>query len=449
MRSTIIGIIIGIVMFIIVLVALGFNIFGKVVDDYSDEYESAREVLKSSKDPVLQKDYIIAGLTLSPDFQHYLEEGVKKGWWTEEFLTQVFLDDLLPIYANQYSATFKAIKNSLEESGKLDGIKELIPKIKGFLSKLDINQIKTLISKIRNILLSLDFSKIILTLQNIRGFLSKLDLSKLTQLIATLKGFLGNLNIDQIKEKLNNLKVLIGNLKDTLGDLFEKIDIEKLQDLINKVVDFINNLDQETIDKIKDFLENLDLEKIQELIEKILDFLDDLDLSAIQDKLNDLIDDVGVLIEKIREIIANIQASLAEIIDFLENLVDNIYAWLIADVDADFDFNRIDGMDGAVDGNITIGGNDIPITLLNGADLYINYYIDDQGTTSGPGNKNDDEITIQSVTITFERFMSGTDGGGLRYVVPLNGGDGKTLANSVVYLTLRINQIIDIVNSKI
>ncbi len=449
MRSTIVGIIIGIVMFIIVLVALGFNIYGKVVADYSDEYESAIELLEKSKDPVLQKDYIIAGLTLSPDFQHYLEEGVRTGWWTEEFLTQVFLDDLLPIYANQYSATFKALKNALEESGKLDGIKELIPKIKSFLSKLDINQIKTLISKVRNLLLSLDFSKIILTLQNLKGILANIDLSKLTNLIANLKGFLGNLDVDQIQEKLKNLQALIGNLKDTLSELFEKIDIDKLQDLIGKVVDFINNLDQETIDKIKDFLENLDLEQLQVVIEKILDFLEDLDLGAIKDMINDLIGDVGELIEKIKEIIANIKESLAEIIDFLQNLVDNIYAWLIADVDDDFDFNKIDGMDGAVDGNITLGGKDVPITLLNGADLYINYYIDDQGTTSGPGNKNDDEITIQSVTITFERFMSSVDGGGLRYVVPLNGGDGKTTENSVVYLTLRINQIIDIVNSKI
>lgn len=339
-KSIIIGTVIGIILAIVIAAILGISLVGKVKDDYGDEAVAIKDILIDSKDPVLQKDYLLAGLTLSEDFQNYLETGIEKGWWTEEFIIQTGLDNVLHVYLAQFKGVFDAVKDSdtgVKIQRLIERVKPLIPKIKSLAARLDKNTITNLLAKISALrikLASLDFSVL---------------KARIKQLTNKINNFVNSSAYKKISVLIKHYKN--GTLGEFITDKFLDTNLgQALQNLVNN----INGLSWE---KIKQFI------------------IDAINNSSLGDDLADLINNISGKVEDIKALIER----------------------LLQDTEADFDFNTVANADGDV---VLPDGTTISARLLNALDIEITQVVYNNNST--PLNLNDDTLTIGQIAIGFE-----------------------------------------------
>lgn len=381
------------------------------VTSYGDEYEELAYILGQSADPVVQPNYIITGLIMSPDFQEYLDEGVQNGWWTEEFLEQFLIDEALPIFFTNYHVLFSVILGSdpVQEAG--DKVTIVKAKVENILLA-----VKAQIGKVSNLLNSP-------TIANLKAVIGNLEANKdkIAGLISTLQG----LDVDNINSIINQLQASLGQLQDVI-DSIKNLDIEQLtssvQSLIsglNSVIDAINNLDTDslndtiaTLKDIKATIEGIDKDQLATDIEKlkaVIATIQNTDFSAVIDAINkvlELVDKIengefdgllGDVLENIlnsdviQNILANIEVTVDSIIKFI-----NIYFTKFIDYDYDYNFYK----------PVTIAGTTIDLSdyalLLNVIDVEIpesGYTYDNNGT---PAKLGDDTLTIDTVYVGFE-----------------------------------------------
>lgn len=423
-KPTIVGIVIGILLFVILTFSIGYNAFNKLEKDYGDEAKKLVEVLNASKEPVFQEDYILAGLNLSPQFKMYLAKGIEKGWWTEEYITQVALDDLLPIYVKQFSDVFKLLAET--EKGEkvinaINAIKEKYPEIEEYIKSLDINKIKGTLYKLRDAFMSLDINRLILQIQSIKDMLSKLDK-------------------DQIESMINKIKDLITNIKIILN----KYDLDEIKDKINEIKNQIEELKLKLtyyINKIKDWLDNLDLDKLENILTKLEDILGDVDWDHVRHEIHKFLYNLKIKIETILgdidEFIYNIRALIHRILNLINNIIPILYNYIFQNLDNDYNFVN----------SVTIAGKEIPAEVLNGIDIHITRYFD-------PGTSpwfTDDTLYINSISISPEVTMAG-EGQGIRFVKVFDATDpnGKSVPNIPVPTTgMNVVEIIDWINQNV
>lgn len=206
-----------------IIIALGSYMFvAQEIDNYSDEVRGAKNFIAESKKPVLQKNYILAGLTLSPDFQLYLQHGVEEGWWTTEYLEEVLADDVIPVYITEE----KAMLGAVIQSDNIQSILEKVNIIKGKLKGVNKNSILYRLSLLKGDIIG----KIPSIVQNLIN--NNYDAIK-SEIVLIAHNFIESLDLE------NQVTLLIENLVDTLGknisDLIDK-EIAKLQPIIDKII---------------------------------------------------------------------------------------------------------------------------------------------------------------------------------------------------------------------
>lgn len=232
-KSGIIGILIGIILVIIFLLAAAVTVWGQVKQDYGQDVKIAKQVGSETIDSV-STDYIITGLVLSEDFQVYLDEGVNKGWWTQEFLDQYLVDYSVPILVRNYYDIIKLVIHTdpVQKLADILGIaKEKIPKLL-FLISVYLPEIKVRIAfvldhkaealnKLEQVIALIENNK-----DRVKGLLAELPKYKaqITHVIAL---------IPEYKQRFNDAKNDIASLK---NDIINKVEIisvklEKLQHL--------------------------------------------------------------------------------------------------------------------------------------------------------------------------------------------------------------------------
>ncbi len=218
-----------------------------IIEDYSDDAATLADILETSKDPVLQKNYVLAGLTLSSDFQEYLEYGVQNGWWTEEFLAQVLIDDVIPVYIAQYGGTITLILST--ESA--ENLKIKIDDLKTFVAALPVDTISAVINRL-----------LAISLPDIDGLQQKLVLLgeariRLVEVIEDLRATISDLEqkIPQLQEKIDNLKEKLAELQNVEENIQDKVD--ELQVIIQNIKDKVDDLET-IIQNIKDKFEDVD-----------------------------------------------------------------------------------------------------------------------------------------------------------------------------------------------
>lgn len=115
-----------IALLVAILIPVGIDgVKSKLGNDYGNEAQLAETFLNDSKSAAFQTNYIITGLVMSPEFMQYLQDGVTKGWWTEEYLAQFTLDEILPILFDHYRILFGAIVSGDGVQGAIGTIKDL------------------------------------------------------------------------------------------------------------------------------------------------------------------------------------------------------------------------------------------------------------------------------------------------------------------------------------
>lgn len=343
---TFVGILIGIG---ITLGVAYYLVEDKVVDNYSDEVQILSTVLEKSADPVFQKNYVLAGLTLSSDFQEYLEYGVQNGWWTEEFLAQVLIDDVIPVYISQYSGTIKIIAST----DKVQEIMDKLDDLKVVISNLPLDKIASIVNRLLGMSLP--------NMENLKAKLASLGEIR-TEVIQMINKLKGNLSKLQIK-----LEEIEGKLPEIAGK------VETVKDMLDDIADAIDEIEQ----MLPTFYENM-----QDILAK---------LEEIQIILQDIYNTVN---EHLPEIL--------EMIDKIENIIDKIGGLLVNSDLSDFQF---------VEGENVFLGQTINLTkiqakILNAIDLTIVIDTYDNGGTAV--NPADDTLVIGQVYVAFE--STGKDG---------------------------------------
>lgn len=229
----------------------------------------------------------------------------------------------------------KALLEKYLKDGTLDDLKNLIPQdsLKELLEKLmgdknfedlfggiDTNKLlealKGLFGGSGDGSFNIDDLLNGLNSDTLKQLLDKLDVQQLQELLEKLMG--GDFNIDDF----------IGNLdSDTLKQLLEKLDVEQLKALLDKLLDgnfdideLLGKLDSDTL---KQLLEKLDVQQLQELLEKLMggDFdINDLlgDLST--DKLIELFKQLMGDSDTLKDLLAKLNSGeLGDILDKLLN----------------------------------------------------------------------------------------------------------------------------------
>lgn len=333
------------------------------VSNFDDEYEEAAYILSQSEEPVLQPNYIITGLIMSPDFQEYLDEGVQNGWWTEDFLAEFLVDESLPIFFTNYHQLFSAILNSDPVQNAADKLTFIKSKVQDIIStvKLELGRL--------NIFLN---SPAITNIKSMIGTLesNKDELIGLVNTLNDLKTTIDNLDTGKLVEDINNLKGLITTIQGMDEDkLLQEIDdIKQLITTIkgldqSKVIEVIN-----TLTSIANLVENGDVDGILgEILTNILNS------------------------DAIQAILDNLKLTIDNVIKFID-----IYLTKFIDYDYDYNFYK----------PVTIAGNTLDLSkyalLLNVIDAEIPedaYVYDNNGTALKLG---DDTITINTVYVGFE-----------------------------------------------
>lgn len=200
--------------------------------DYKDDIEIYSNVLEEITKPVFQTNYLLAGLTLSPEFQHFLEEKIEEGWWTEDYITQVLLDDLVPIYIDQYTATLKAILS--------------VPQVQEIKYKLNL-----LVSKLK----ALPIDSIFSTLRALVAYITMLDTDKILDTINHLL----SIDVGKLESEIKNSIEKLTNVAENVADALENLTDITVEDIINTIINQItSNIDMGPIvGKIKDIIVKL------------------------------------------------------------------------------------------------------------------------------------------------------------------------------------------------
>ncbi len=326
--------------------------------DYGNEVHALGSVVEEALPAIAQKDYVLAGLTLSSDFQELLEYGVQNGWWTEEFLTQVLIDDVIPVYIDQYAATIGAIKGTDQYQNIVDKVQEVIDTI----AKLPKEEIKATVHK----LLSMNFSLI----QN-----------KLFSIMSLVQ------DLPAIAEQLGGK---LASVEDVVNTLKEK-DIDAI---VAKVTSLVNTINSLTPDDIKDAV--LDTQKAQELLEKLEEVSSLLEkIPGILDSLGELkgeaaeiVENIKGIVEQLQETISIIESELSKITDALDNTFANV----------DDDFLFVEGENNIL--TVSFNLSKLEATILNAIDITI---VEDSYSNNGTAvNLSDDTLVIGQIYLKFE-----------------------------------------------
>lgn len=388
--------------------------------NYLDEYEELAFILDESKDPVIQPNYIITGLIMSPDFQEYLDQGVVNGWWTEEFLEEFLIDEALPIFFTNYHVLFSVILGSepVQNAG------EQVTIIKAKVQQI-LYAVKAQVGKISSLLNSP-------AINNVKSLVASLEANK-EQLIAVIDTLRG-LDVEHINDVVANLKVALNQLEDVITAI-QNLDIEaitsnvnSLIDSLTSIIDAINEIDTDSINEaieslkaIRDQLQDIDKEQLASDIEKLKAIVqsvqetDFTELKALISKLLDLAAKIengefegalGDLLESIlnsdtiQNILDNLQLTVENILKVL-----NIYFTKFVDYDDDHNFFVTD-LNG--DGSISGSKEEIAVELEPYARLLnvIEIDIPEDGYTydkgAKPASPADDTLVITTINAGFE-----------------------------------------------
>ncbi len=469
MGKTITTVIISVICTLLVVAGVAAVALPKVIDqaktaavtNFDDEYQELSYILDESFEPVIQPNYMITGLIMSPDFQEYLDQGVQNGWWTEEFLEQFLIDEALPIFFTNYHVLFSVLLGSdpVQNAGEqltiigtkvkaiITTVKSKIGALSGLLNSPTVSNLKSAIAK-------LEANKE--TIIGLIATLQSLDVDHINDIVSQLKGGLSELQgvIDALKSiDFANIKDTLANVEDNLGEV-----VATLEDVIAKIQAIDTDSIEETIATLKDIvaqLQAIDKEELQSTIEKItsvIETIKGLDFA----ELEELVANLKALIEKIEnegfdgilqdvlgnvlesDAIQNILANLGNLESTLENLLKvlNIYITKFVDFDSDYNFFN----------PITIGDKEVDLSayarLLNVVDVYIpedGYSYDTGGTPAKPG---DDTVTITKLYLGFE-----IDGQATTNV--LSGPVTITGSNAFALNTLGLDKVFNQINNLI
>lgn len=469
MGKTITTVIISVICTLLVVAGVAAIALPKVIDqaktaavtNFDDEYQEIAYILDESFDPVIQPNYMITGLIMSPDFQEYLDQGVQNGWWTEEFLEQFLIDEALPIFFTNYHVLFSVLLGSdpVQEAGqKLTIIKSkvqsIVLAIKGKIGVLSGLLNSPTVANLKAAIGTLEANKE--TILGLIATLQSLDVDHINDVVSQLKGGLAELQdvIDTLKAiDFSNIKETLANVEDNLGSV-----LATLEDVIAKVQAIDTDSIEQTIATLKDVvaqLQAIDKDELQVTIEKltaVIETIKGLDFDAIEE----LVVNLKALIEKIEnegfagilqdvlsnvlesDAIQNILSQLGGLESTLENLLKvlNIYITKFVDFDSDYNFFE----------PITIGDKVVDLSdyarLLNVVDVYIpedGYAYDNGGTPAKPG---DDTVTITKLYLGFE-----IDGQATTNV--LSGPVTITGSNAFALNTLGLDKVIGQINNLI
>ncbi len=385
------------------------KIKNEAVVNYGDEYEELAFLLDESKDPVLQVNYIITGLIMSPDFQEYLDQGVQNGWWTEEYLEQFLIDEALPIFFTNYHVLFSAILGSDQVQGAGEKLTIIASKVRsivgaviqkvGVLSNL-INNNSDKIASIKNLVATLQANKD--SLVAAVEFLKGLNIEGLHDAIANLDDVIAQLQtvIDAIKNiDKDNVDSLIASIDSVIATLNSldldniKATIASLEDLVEKAKSVDKKKVQETIDQLKAVIaayENLDKDKIVDTLKKVSDLVEAVQNGEIDGLLGEVLANI-LESDAIQDILGNLDATVDNIIKFI-----NIYITKFIDYDYDANWYHEQTVLGK-----TIDLSDYAL-VLNVIDVLIpsdGYVYDNNGT---PAKLGDDTLTISKAYVGFE-----------------------------------------------
>ncbi len=244
-QSILLGFIIGGVLFAALIISIGFNIVNKIEDNYSDEYTTAKNLVTEASPAVIQPNYLLAGLTLSPKFQDFLELEMENGVWNTEYVLQVLADDVIPIYDENLIPII-----ALSATKHIDEIENATVKVKGAKSKLDslIANIKFKISVIKEKDIK---SKLGSLIANIKS-----KVSVIKGKVSDILNDVNSLNIPGIKNEINNIvrevKSLIETIKGTTSDEVKDKIIsaiknspyaDDLKKILSDVLDIVSNIE--------------------------------------------------------------------------------------------------------------------------------------------------------------------------------------------------------------
>ncbi len=349
----------------------------KTKNNYVDEGTKIVNLVSDAKDPLLQKDYVITGLILSDEFNEFLEEGIQKGLWTEDFLAEFALDYSLPILLKNYSDVLSLVANTdqaKELSKTLSKIAEIItkakvqwqiygPKIIDLVHKLKDPNLKTealaaLKEAIWNFLADSGLLEVIANIAN------KLEIVsfKVKGTISSVKRFVNEI-LEKLKDPTLKAKILV-QVKAVLSQkltelgLADKIDAiySKVENIINllsdiktgkisqkQIIEFLTTKFASQIEaakakavmavqeKLAEIKESINLDEIKmEIKAEVVDYVVDHQseivagiLNALGNSLSINQDDVQAITAKIDKIIENLQ-KLYESMPEIKNEINKI-----------------------------------------------------------------------------------------------------------------------------
>ncbi len=388
------------------------------VVNYEDEFSELAYILDESKGAVIQPNYIITGLIMSPDFQEYLDEGVQNGWWTEEFLEEFLIDEALPIFFTNYHVLFSVILGSdpVQGAGEkvtiikakveqiLYAVKGQIGRISNFLNSGAINDIKSLVATLqanKDQIVGIISTLQSLDIENINSIVSQLkdSLGQLEDVIAAVK----NLDIEKLTSSVENL---VEGLTSVITAI-QNLDTDSIEDVVvtlKEIKATIDGLDKEqlaeTIEKAKAIVEtiqNTDFSELIELVNKVVDLIEKIQNGEFDGLLGDVLENI-LNSDAIQDIIGDLELTVEKIIQLLQ-----IYFTKFVDYDHDYNFFE----------PITIAGNTVDLSdyarILNVIDVEIPtdaFVYDNNGTSV---NLSDDTLTINAVYVGFEIDTSGDE----------------------------------------
>ncbi len=222
-QSILLGFIVGVVLFTILIISIGFNIVGKVQENYSDEYGAAKNLVTEASPAVIQPDYLLAGLTLSPKFQEFLETEMENGVWNTEYILQVLADDIIPIYDENLIPII-----GLSATEHIDEIEDVVGKAKGAKSKIS-SLLSTIKYKLSTILTKVNS----LNISGVKG-----KVSNIINEVKTLVNKISSTTSDEVKKKI----------ADAIKNSSYANDIEKI---LSDVLDIVSNIEGSIDDILK------------------------------------------------------------------------------------------------------------------------------------------------------------------------------------------------------
>ncbi len=252
-QSILLGFICGVVLFVVLVISIGLNLVNKVEENYSDEFNATKQLLNESAPAVIQPSYLLAGLTLSPKFQEYLEVQIENGVWNTEYILQVLTDDVIPIYdENLKSMIVLSATNHIQE------VENAVDKVNVVQDKVSflVSTIKTKVSSIVSKINSLNILGIKHKINNTFNEVNSL-INNIFNDLKNIYNKFNNISKDDIKKQIidkvenspyvNDFKKILSDIMDIVSNIEASID-----DILNQINMTINVLltDKDTNGKI-------------------------------------------------------------------------------------------------------------------------------------------------------------------------------------------------------